>query len=188
MVTVASSTDAIDLGMDELREVAGYAARCAEDVLSIFEHANPSDARPREATGAAWAFANGAKRTNLQRATAFAAHKAAKEAMTEAAREAARSAGHAAAAAYLHPLARSTQVKHILGAAAHAARAAELAAGGDPAVGGQHIEHAVRHATPAVIEVLSRYPPAPPGGGRVGELLRQLDRALRRPPRERPES
>jgi hypothetical protein len=27
--------------------------------------------------------------------------------------------------------------------------------------------------------VLSRYPAAPPGGGRVGELLRDLDEALR---------
>jgi hypothetical protein len=27
--------------------------------------------------------------------------------------------------------------------------------------------------------VLKRYPAAPPGGGRVGELLRDLDEALR---------
>jgi hypothetical protein len=47
---------------------------------------------------------------------------------------------YAASAAYLHPLASAHQVKHILGAAAHAARA---------------------------------------GGGRVGELLRDLDDALR---------
>jgi hypothetical protein len=72
----------------------------------------------------------GAERTQLQRSSSLAAHKAAQEATTEAARDAARAAGHAAAAAYLHPLAESHQVKHILGAAAHAARAAELAAGG----------------------------------------------------------
>ena len=85
----------------------------------------------------------------------------------------------AASAAYLHPLADAHQVKHILGAAAHAARAAELVAGDDRDVGPEHIEQARRRATPAVVDVLSRYPAAPPGGGRVGELLRDLDAALR---------
>jgi hypothetical protein len=33
--------------------------------------------------------------------------------------------------------------------------------------------------TPVVITVLSRYPVAPPGGGRDGELLRDLDQAFR---------
>ena len=37
-----------------------------------------------------------------------------------------RAAGHAVGAAFLHPLAKATQVKHILGSAAHAARAFEL--------------------------------------------------------------
>jgi hypothetical protein len=41
------------------------------------------------------------------------------------------------AAAYLHPLADAHQVKHILGAAAHAARAAELVAGDDRDVGAE---------------------------------------------------
>ena len=85
----------------------------------------------------------------------------------------------AASAAYLHPLADPHQVKHMLAAAAHAARAAELLAGDDRAVGAEHLEHARRRATPAVVDVLSRYPAAPPGGGRVGELLRDLDAALR---------
>jgi hypothetical protein len=87
----------------------------------------------------------------------------------------------AASAAYLHPLADAHQVKHILGAAAHAARAAELVAGDDRDVGAGAIERARRRATPAVVDVLRRYPAAPPGGGRVGELLRDLDEALRRP-------
>src|SRR5919199_208334 len=63
--------------------------------------------------------------------------------------------------------------------AAHAARAAELVAGGDRDVGADHIEQARRRAAPAVVDVLKRYPAAPPGGGRVGELLRDLDEALR---------
>src|SRR5215208_6175300 len=90
-----------------------------------------------------------------------------------------RDAMCAASAAYLHPLADAHQLKHILGAAAHAARAAELIAGDDRDVGAEHIEQARRRATPAVVEVLKRYPAAPPGGGRVGELIRDLDEALR---------
>lgn len=86
----------------------------------------------------------------------------------------------AASAAYLHPLACPDQVKHILGAAAYAARASEQVSGGTPGVGHEHIEQARRRATPAVVEVLNRYPPAPSGGGRVGELVRDLDGALRR--------
>ena len=180
MVAVTSGRDEIELSMDDLRAVAGYAATCAEAVLSIFEQAYPSDARPREAVVAAWAFANGARRTNLQRRAAVAAHRAAKDATTAAAREAARAAGHAAAAAYLHPLARPTQVTHILGAAAYALRASELAAGDGQRVGSQHVERAARCAAPAVIEVLSRYPPPPRGGGRVGELLREIHDTFRR--------
>lgn len=113
------------------------------------------------------------------RDTGWAAHKAARDAGTAAAGDAARAAMCAASAAYLHPLADAHQVKHILGAAAHAARAAELMAGGDRDVGADHIEQARRRATPVVVDVLSRYPAAPPGGGRVGELLRDLDEALR---------
>ena len=85
----------------------------------------------------------------------------------------------AAGAAYLHPLADAHQVKHILGAAAYAARAAELMAGDDRTVGAAHIEQAGRRATPLLVKVLSRYPAAPPGGGRVGELVGDLDAALR---------
>ena len=96
-----------------------------------------------------------------------------------AAGNAARAAMCAASAAYSHPLADAHQVKHILGAAAHAARAVELIAGDDRDVGAEHIEHAFRRAIPVVVEVLKRYPAAPPGGGRVGELLRDLDDALR---------
>jgi hypothetical protein len=79
----------------------------------------------------------------------------------------------------LHPLATATQVKHILGAAAHTARAKELAAGDDRTVGAEHIEQARRKAGAEVVEVLRRYPAAPGGGGRVGELMRELDHALR---------
>ncbi|MFF1407707.1 hypothetical protein [Streptomyces sp. NPDC058294] len=85
----------------------------------------------------------------------------------------------AADAAYLHPLAKATQIKHILGAAAHAARAAELVAGDDRSVAAEHLERAVHRATPVIVDVLKRFPAAPGGGGRVGELIRLLDTDLR---------
>lgn len=174
-----SEPDTVELSMQDLRAVARYAAASAQEALAIFEEQCPDDPRPRAAIAAAWAFAEGAERTKLQRTSALAAHKAAQEATHAAAREAARAAGHAAAAAYLHPLAKPTQVKHILGAAAHAARAAELAAGGDHEIGAQHLAQAHLRATPELIAVLRRYPPAPAGGNRVAELMRALDRALR---------
>ncbi len=127
-------------------------------MLEIFERALPADSRPRDAIDAAWTFARGGKRGKTLRDTAWAALRAARDADTTAAGDAARAAMSAASAAYLHPLADAHQVKHILGAAAHAARAAELAAGDDRAVGAAHIELARRRATSVVVDVLGRYP------------------------------
>ncbi|WP_435856970.1 hypothetical protein [Streptomyces longwoodensis] len=121
----------------------------------------------------------GGERGKALRNTASAALKAAAGAGTVAAREAAWAAMSAAGSAYLHPLARSTQVKHILGAGAYAARAAELVAGDDHAVGAESLVRTVLRATPAVADVLKRFPAAPGGGGRVGELIRILDAELR---------
>ncbi|MEU0947503.1 putative immunity protein [Streptomyces canus] len=123
----------------------------------------PDDSRPRGAVGVAWEFARGGERRKSLRDTASAALKAAKSADTAAAREAAWAAMSAAGAAYLHPLAKATQVKHILGAAAYAARAAELVAGDDRSVAAEHLERAVHHATPGVVDVLKPFPAAPSG-------------------------
>jgi hypothetical protein len=169
----------IALTMEDLREVAAFAAESATDVLEIFERANPSDRRPREAIDTAWIFARGGRRTQKLRIAALAALKSARETQGQAAGQSARAAMCASSAAYLHPLLRSTQVRHILGAAAHAARATELAAGDASGVGAAFVERVWRRATPGVVAVLNRFPPAPPGGGRVGELLRSLDAALR---------
>ncbi|HET9110934.1 MAG TPA: hypothetical protein VFN78_08935 [Ktedonobacterales bacterium] len=176
---MANETTEIVLSTQDLQEITRCAAESAQEVLDIFERAYPADSRPRDAIDAAWAFARGGTRGKRLRDTAWAALKAAGDADTAAAGDAARAAMYAASAAYLHPLADAHQVKHILGAAAHAARAAELIAGDDRAVGAEHIQQALRRATPHVIDVLARYPAAPPGGGRVGELLRDLDDALR---------
>ncbi|MFJ9643825.1 putative immunity protein [Streptomyces sp. NPDC101206] len=124
----------IVLSKQDLRGVSAFAAACAEVVLGIFEADQPDDSRPRQAVGAAREFARGGERGKSLRDTASAALKAAGSAGTAAAREAAWAAMSAAGAAYLHPLAKATQVKHILGAAAYAARAAELVAGDDRSV------------------------------------------------------
>ena len=106
--------------MVDLREVARFAAQCAQDVLEVFERAHLGDRRRREAVDAAWAFARGGKRGRALRDAAWAARRAAGE-----------------------------------------------------------DERAPGRAAPALVGVLRRYPQAPAGGGRVGELLRSLDEALR---------
>ncbi|WP_432536498.1 putative immunity protein [Kineococcus arenarius] len=171
--------DSIELSEWELRDVTSFAAGCARTSLGLFEDEHPDDPRPRDAIEAADAFAAGGRRGAVLRTTAWAAHRAAREATSPPAQDAARAAADAAASAYLHPLADAHQVKHVLGAAAHAARALELAGGDDCAVGEREVERAQRDAPPGVRAVLSKLPPAPAGGGRVGELMRRLDLALR---------
>lgn len=174
-----AKADEIPLDMEELRAIAGYSAECAAATLDIFERFSPTDSRPRNAIEAARTFAHGGKRGKALRDAALAALKAALASDDPAASHAARAAMCASSAAYLHPLARSTQVRHILGAAAHAARAVELTAGETVDLGADRIRRAARCATPQVVDVLRRFPAAPSGGGRVGELLRSLDRRLR---------
>jgi hypothetical protein len=179
---MAADSPTIELSKSELREVTAYAVACARPALAIFEQERPDDQRPRAALEAAQSFADGGERTKLIRDSAWAAHKAAQEARDagqSAASDAARAAGHACGAAYLHPLANATQVKHILGSAAHAARALELSSG-DRVDATTHVVRCETLATTAVLDVLGRYPSAPAGGGRVGELLRELDLSLRR--------
>ena len=171
-----------ELTMDELRAVVRYCVECAQPALFLFEKPCPQDPRPAAALSAARVFADGEPRSRLQRSAAADANRAAREAATEPARYAALAAGDAAAAAYLHPLARATQVRHILGAAAHAARAAELARGDDAVVAEYVITAAAKRATPMVQDVLSRYPRAPVGHSRVAVLLLRLDSLLRDPP------
>lgn len=168
----------IALSMAELRAVTAFAIACARPALALFEQARPRDRRPHIALEAAHAFAAGGPRTKAIRDGAWGALRAARQ-TRNAASDAARAAGHACGAAYLHPLAKATQVLHILGSAAYAARAFELAAGDDPAVGNRHLRRSARRASAVVIRVLRRYPAAPPGRGRVGELVRALDEILR---------
>ena len=178
---MAGTSGDLELTLDDLRAVTAYALENAERVLPLFERVEPTDARPRAALDAARAFVAGASRSRLQRRTAVDAHRAAREVLDEAAQHAARAAGDAAAAAYLHPLAKPTQVGHILRAAAEAARAAELDAGDVAAVGDARVAEAARRAGPVLVDVLRRYPPAPSGRNRVAQLMTALDAALREP-------
>ena len=123
----------------------------------------------------------GAPRSRLQRTAAADAHRAARR-PDRGEGHAADAAGDAAASAYLHPLAKATQVRHILGPAAHAARAAELARGDDPVVAEYVITAAAQRVTPVVRDVLTRYPRAPKGRTRVAVLMHRLDGLLRDPP------
>ncbi|WP_273736005.1 putative immunity protein [Mycolicibacterium septicum] len=164
--------------MDELRVVARYVTETAEEVLVVFEGVHPDDPRPRAAITAAWHFVHGAPRSKLQRVASLDAHRAASEALTEPARLAAQAAGDAASAAYLHPIAKAHQVGHILRAAASVARIAEINSG-DPAAGDMVLQRVRQRATPVLIDVLRRYPPAPAGPNRVAQLMATLDGALR---------
>jgi len=167
--------------MEELRAVTAYAVSCAGATLSIVTADMPGDPRPAAAMAAARRFAGGGARSNLQRTAAADAHRAGREAPTQAASHAATATGDAAAAAYLHPRAKSSQVRHILGAATHAARAAELARGDDPVVAEYMLQGAAQRMTPTVRDVLERYPRAPAGRTRVAVLMQRLDSLVRDP-------
>ena len=104
------------------RNLAQWAADCAERVLELFEEAQPGDKRPRAAMHAARNFARGKASVAEARKASLAAHAAARAAGTEAARQAARAAGHAAATAHVP--------SHAPHAANYAVKAV-LAAGGD---------------------------------------------------------
>lgn len=166
----------------ELQEVAQYAAACARLALAIFESRWAGDGRPQAAIQAAEAFASGARRSKVLRDCAWAALRAAREAAeagSAAPSEAARAASAAAGAAFLHPVFSRNQVKHILGAAAHSARALELHHGLAADTLHQRVREMASMASPVVVQVLKRYPPAPTGGGMTGELIRQLNGLLR---------
>lgn len=165
------------LTLDELRAVTAFTVACAELVLDVFEKAAPGDARPRDAVEAAAAFAAGGPRTKAQRIGALAAHRAAKD-VESAAAHAAMSAGDAAASAYLHPLADSAQVGHILRGPAHCVLA-QANRTDRPMSRATAMETVRRFVTPTVIDVLLRYPHATVGRLEVGVVMGELDTALR---------
>lgn len=105
------------LDRDRHRQLALWAADCAEHVLPLFSRRHPLDDRPRLAIETARAWAAGEAGVGAARAAASAAHAAAREATDVAAREAARAAGHAVATAHM--------ADHALGPAWYAVRAVQ---------------------------------------------------------------
>jgi len=102
------------LSDDDHRELALWSALCAEHVLPLFERAVPTDDRPRQAIGAARAWARG--ELPMMQARALGGHAmGAARPLTGAARFAAYAAGQAACVAHVS--------EHDLGAAAYAIRA-----------------------------------------------------------------
>lgn len=99
--------------------LALWAAACAEHVLHLFEAAQPSDPRPRQAIEQARAWARG--EITMSQARAAGGHAmAAARALKGAPRHAAYAAGQAAVVAHV--------AAHELGAAAYAIKAARAAA------------------------------------------------------------
>ncbi len=99
--------------------LALWAAACAEHVLYLFEAANPSDSRPRNAIEQVRAWVRGEIPMTQSRAAAGHAMAAARD-LRGAARQAAFATGQAAAVAHV--------AAHELGAAAYAIKAARAAA------------------------------------------------------------
>jgi hypothetical protein len=101
------------------RLLALWAAECAEHVLHLFEAAQPTDPRPREAIEHIRAWVRGEIRMTEARTAGGHAMGAARE-LSGAARHAAYAAGQAAVVAHV--------AAHELGAAAYAIKAARAAA------------------------------------------------------------
>ncbi|MBB3890561.1 hypothetical protein GGQ61_001278 [Phenylobacterium haematophilum] len=168
--------------MDDLRAVTRFSVWCATPMLHWFEDQLPHDIRPRLALGEAQSFADGARRSKALRTAAWGAEHAAKAAEANSLRVAAasaRAARAAAASAFLHPLPHADQVKHIVGAAAHAAHAIELATDHSEGSADRYITYCASKAPSTVVRVLRRYPPIVAGRGRIATLSRQLDEEIR---------
>ncbi len=160
---------ALTLSEDDRRVLAVWAADCAERTLSLFEAQAPSDTRPRDAIDGLRAFVRGEMRIGPVRALAARAHAAAREVGDPAAVAAARAAGQAAGVAHMAAHARGV---------AYAAIAAGLAAPHDPAAVAEEARWQLRHATPAVRDVLRRLPPPPRPAGMLGALINDMHTKL----------
>lgn len=136
------------LSEPDRRVVAAWAADCAERVLPLFEAEAPADGRPRDAIARARAFAGGELDAAGEIRRRFVANRAAHAVSSPAAKAAAWAAGQAAGLAHMGA--------HALGAAAYAAKAAELAA---PGTGGAvEISWQLDHMSEPVRLALQRLP------------------------------
>lgn len=168
-----------ELPLDALRSLGSWAADCAERALPIYEAIHPDDSRPRAALEAIRTFAAGGKRTRQLRVVALAAFAAARETLNPAAAAAARAAGLAASSAYTHPLVDVQQTKHIVGPAAYAALAIEIAQNHDLESGNQAVQWALEHVSGEIAAILNAMPNRSAGKSRSDQLMADLDRGIR---------
>lgn len=165
---------------EERREVARWAVGSSDRVLPLFEALAPDDTRPREAVEAARAFADGGRRSTHLARVALAAHRAGREVADPVGLAVARAASLAAATANIHGETTIGTLGHIVGAAAYAALARELASGGDTAASDDEIDWAIEHATPVIHALVRRVPASVSGGRRLLAIQHELDLHLRR--------
>jgi len=172
----------------ERRNVAVWAADCAERVLGLFEAEAPGDCRPRDAIARLRAFARGEIGVAEARRR-FVAHAAAREVSAPAAVGAARAAGQAASIPHMGA--------HALGAAAYAAKAAGLAAPDRPDAVSEEVGWQLGHIPAAARAALRQLPPVGenssgplgPGllaSGLLGTIIRDLQAGLADPDRALP--
>ncbi len=167
------------LSENDRRRVAAWAADCAERVLPLFEAEAPLDDRARDGIRRARAFSRGELDAAGEIRRRFVAGRASQSATTAAGKAAAWAAGQAAGVAHMGA--------HALGAAAFAAKAAELA---DPGRGGAaelawqvaRLDVDTRNAL-SLLPPLGEDPSGPLGSGLLasgvlGENIRFLQTAL----------
>ncbi|GGI47573.1 hypothetical protein BCL57_002285 [Agromyces flavus] len=169
------------LSEPDRRQVAAWAAECAEHVLHLFEAEAPSDDRPRDAIARARAFARGELDAAGEIRRRFVAGRAAHAVSSPAAVAAARAAAQAAGVAHMGA--------HALGAAAYAANAAGLAAPDRAAATRAEIAWQLERVTDDTRAALRRLlavgedgtGPLGPGllaSGRLGAIIREIQAAL----------
>jgi hypothetical protein len=167
------------LSEDDRRIVAAWAANCAERVLPLFDQEAPDDDRARDGIARARAFASGELDAAGEIRRRFVAGRAAQAASPPAGNAAAWAAGHAAGVAHMGA--------HALGAAAYAAKAAQLTT--PDSRGAAEIAWQVANMNQAVKTALQRLPKlgenssGPLGSGllasgALGENIRSLQSAL----------
>ncbi|MFF1574221.1 putative immunity protein [Leifsonia sp. NPDC058292] len=138
------------LTLAERRLVAAWAAACAERVLPIFEAEAAADERPRDAIARARAFSRGDLDADGEIRRRFVAGRAAHSASSPAGKAAARAAAQAAGVAHMGA--------HALGAAAYAARAADLGHPEDQDALIREVRWQLRQLTSPAREALNRLP------------------------------
>jgi hypothetical protein len=167
------------ISIEELQNIASWAASCADRVLPLYEIEEKDDLRPRNAILGTKEFAITGKRTNLLRKQAMDAYRASNETNEAKASATARAASLAAASAYTHPLKDKNQAKHILGPAVYAALALEIENNNEERIGDKELEIAIRTANECVKRIILQMPKQEIGDKRIDRLYYKLDNGIR---------